>query len=134
MKRELLIGACSVAALLQSCSQEVPPSQKLASQINESALEMLSGQSSEKIVIYHPDAPGSYVIKMEKHFPCSSTPCEAPSGQAQGLLKLTTTTQTLGHLERWISVPMVYELSRNGQDTAIILQNKGWYAEVRAVY
>jgi hypothetical protein len=134
MNRALVIGVCSVAVLMESCSPDTSPSEKLAAQLNQGALEMLNGHASEKIVIYHPETANPYVLRLEKHFPCSSTPCDAPSGQAQGLLKLTLATESLGHMERWVSVPQMFEVSRKGQDTAIILQNKDWYAEVRAVY
>ena len=105
--------------------------------MNQGALEMLNGHVSERIVIYHPESgSGQYTLRLEKHYPCASDPCDAPSGQHQGALQLVTSRgpQAPGTLERWVSVPKQFEVMRKDQDTEIILQNKVWYAEVRAVY
>ncbi len=121
---------------LVSCS-DPGDAQKIATLVNDGATQMLDGHSSEKIVIYHPDSgSGTYTIKLEKHFPCTATPCEAPSGQKQGELRFVKEggKNSGGDLERWVSVTQPFEVTRKDQDTAIILQNKGWYAEVRAVY
>lgn len=98
---------------------------------------MLNGHASERIVIFHPSSgDAQYTLRLEKHFPCPTDPCDAPAGQHQGSVQLSTARgpQAAGSLERWISVPQPFEVTRKDQDTAIILQNKGWYAEVRAVY
>ena len=136
--RRLAFGSTLCALfLLVSCSQDSGEAQNVSSQLNQGALEMLNGHASERIVIYHPESgTGEYTLRLEKHFPCASNPCDAPSGQHQGTLQLKTShgEQTPGSLERWVSVPKQFEVTRKGQDTAIILQNKVWYAEVRAVY
>jgi hypothetical protein len=126
-------AVCLAVPLLQSCSSE-SPAQKLAGAVNAAATEMLSGHESERFVTYHPETAIQYTIRIGKHFPCSAAPCEAPNGQAQGVLSLKGESESTGELERWISVPQQYEVSRKGQDTSVILTNKGWYAEVRAVY
>jgi hypothetical protein len=129
----ILVGGLS---LLGSCSQD-SEAQSVSSLLNQGALEMLNGHASERIVIYHPDSgTGQYTLRLDKHYPCASNPCEAPAGQQQGTLQLTVSSgkQLPGPLERWVSVPQMFEVTRKDQDTAIILQNKGWYAEVRAVY
>jgi hypothetical protein len=138
LARRFAMGSTVCAlSLLASCSQDSGAAQNVSSQMNQGALEMLNGHSSERIVIYHPDSGiGQYTLRLEKHSPCASNPCDAPAGQSQGALQLETSrgAQTPGALERWISVPQQFEVTRKDQDTAIILQNKGWYAEVRAVY
>ncbi len=126
----VLIGT----GLLSSCTSENAAA-KFASIVNQSATEMLNGNASERIVIYHPETTSQeYTLRIEKHFPCSTTPCEAPAGQSQGLLRLRSGPESSSRLERWVSVPEQFEVTRKGQDTAVILTNKGWYAEVRAVY
>jgi hypothetical protein len=123
-------------SLLSSCSSDTG-AQSISSQMNQGALEMLNGHASERIVIYHPESgTGQYTLRLEKHFPCASDPCDAPSGQHQGTLQLVTSSgpQKPGNIERWVSVPKQFEVTRKDQDTEIILQNKVWYAEVRAVY
>ncbi len=137
--RRFLVGGtlCGLLSLLTSCSSDSAAAQNFSSQVNQGALEMLNGHSSERIIIYHPESgTGKYTLRLEKHFPCPSAPCEAPSGEQQGTLQLTTShgTATPGALERWISVPEVFQVTRTDQDTAVILRNKSWYAEVRAVY
>lgn len=130
-------GTLCALSLLASCSQDSGVAQSLSSQMNQGALEMLNGHASERIVIYHPESgTGKYTLRIEKHFPCPAAPCDAPAGEQQGTLQLTTSrgTATPGALERWISVPEVFQVTRTDQDTAIILKNKSWYAEVRAVY
>lgn len=130
-------GTLLALSLLTSCSSDSGAAQNFSSQVNQGALEMLNGHSSERIVIYHPESgTGKYTLRIEKHFPCPSAPCEAPAGEQQGTLQLTTShgTATPGDLERWISVPEVFQVTRTDQDTAVILKNKSWYAEVRAVY
>jgi hypothetical protein len=137
VRRFLFGGTISALSLLTSCSQDSGVAQSLSSQMNQGALEMINGHSSERIVIYHPESgTGKYTLRLEKHFPCLSAPCVAPSGEQQGTLQLMTSRgeQTPGTLERWISVPEVFQVTRQDQDTAIILKNKSWYAEVRAVY
>src|SRR5580692_5102015 len=110
-------------SMLASCSQDSGAAQGVSSQLNQGALEMLNGHASERIVIYHPDSGGGqYTLRLEKHFPCASDPCDAPSGQHQGALLLFTSRgqQTPGLLERWVSVPKQYEVTRKDQDTEII--------------
>ena len=132
--RALAAVAFCAAILTQSCSSE-GPARKFAATLNDAALEMLNEKASERIVTYHPESTsGEYKLRLEKHFPCSSVPCDAPAGQRQGVLALTIGTESSSPMERWISVPQQYEAAHKGQDTAIILVNKGWYAEVRAVY
>ena len=124
-------------SLLSSCSPDSGVAQSLSAQVNQGALEMLNGHVSERIVIYHPESgSGQYTLRLEKHYPCAADPCDAPSGQHQGTLQLVTSRgpQTPGNIERWVSVPKQFEVTRKDQDTEIILQNKVWYAEVRAVY
>lgn len=124
-------------SLLSSCAPDSGAAQSISSQMNQGALEMLNGHSSERIVIYHPESgTGQYTLRLEKHYPCASDPCDAPSGQHQGALQLVTSRgpQKAGNIERWVSVPKQFEVTRKDQDTEIILQNKVWYAEVRAVY
>jgi len=130
---EVALGFALV--LLQSCSSEEAAAARFAASVNEAATEMLNGHTSERIVIFHPESPASeYTLRLEKHFPCSSAPCEAPAGQRQGVLRMKAGPESTAMLERWVSVPEQFEVSRKGQDTAVILTNKGWYAEVRAVY
>jgi hypothetical protein len=135
-RRFALCGTVCAFSLLASCSQD-SEAQNISSLVNQGALEMLNGHASERIVIYHPDAgTGQYTLRLEKHYPCASDPCDAPAGQQQGALQLAVSrgNQAPGTLQRWVSVPQLFEVTRKDQDTAIILQNKGWYAEVRAVY
>jgi len=130
----LALALSSVSLISCSDSGDGP---KIAALVNEGATQMLDGHVSEKIVLYHPDASaGTYTIKLEKHFACTSSPCDAPAGQKQGMLRFVKEGggDSGGELERWISVTQPFEVTRKGQDTAIILQNRGWYAEVRAVY
>jgi hypothetical protein len=132
----LNVALALLSLSLISCS-DPGDGPKIATLVNEGATQMLEGHVSEKIVIYHPDAgAGTYTIKLEKHFACTSSPCDAPAGQKQGLLRFVKEggNGSGGELERWISVSQPFEVTRKDQDTAIILQNKGWYAEVRAVY
>jgi hypothetical protein len=127
-----------VVLLLTSCSSESEEASRIASLVNENATQMLEAHVSERIVIYHPESGvGSYSVRLEKHFPCPADPCEAPAGQHQGMLRFAKAGKEAGPggmLERWISVPEVLEVTRKDQDTAIFLQNKGWYAEVRKIY
>jgi hypothetical protein len=137
VRRFVFGGTFCALSVLISCSGDSGAAQNFSSQVNQGALEMLNGHSSERIVIYHPEAgTGKYTLRLEKHFPCPSAPCDAPAGEQQGTLQLTTSRgmATPGALERWISVPEVFQVTRTDQDTAIILKNKSWYAEVRAVY
>src|SRR5262249_5461212 len=136
-----MFGRLNVALTLLSLSliscSDPGDGPKIATLLNEGATQMLGEHASEKIVIFHPDAgAGTYAIKLENHFACTSSACEAPAGQKQGSLRFVKEggKGSGGELERWISVSQPFEVTRKGQDTAIILQNKGWYAEVRAVY
>jgi hypothetical protein len=138
VERRFAFGAMLFAlSLLSSCSPDSGVAQSVSAQVNQGALEMLNGHASERIVIYHPESgTGQYTLRLEKHYPCASDPCDAPSGQHQGALQLVTSRgpQAPGNIERWVSVPKQFEVTRKDQDTEIILQNKVWYAEVRAVY
>lgn len=136
VRRFVLSAAICALSMLASCSQD-GEAQNVSAQLNKGALEMLNEHASERIITYHPESgTGEYTLRLEKHSPCPSDPCEAPAGQHQGTLQLVTTRgpQTPGNLERWISVPQQFEVKRKDQDTEIILRNKVWYAEVRAVY
>jgi hypothetical protein len=135
-RRSALFALSGISCLLTSCSSD-NEGQKIAILLNENATQLLQEHSSERIVLFHPDSGlGNYTVKLEKHFPCPSAPCEAPVGQTQGMVRFTKDAKEGegGVLERWVSVPQPYSLTRKDQDTAFILQNKGWYAEVRAVY
>jgi hypothetical protein len=120
--------------LFSSCGGE-DAAAKFATSVNVAATEMLNAHASERIVTFHPDTTAAeYTLRLEKHFPCSSNPCDAPGGQKQGVLRLKAGLESTGVLERWVSVPEQFEVTRKGQDTDVILTNKGWYAEVRSVY
>jgi hypothetical protein len=137
VRRFAFSAAICALSMLASCSQDSGAAQTVSAQMNQGALEMLNGHASERIVIYHPESgTGQYTLRLEKHYPCASDPCDAPAGQRQGVLQIVTSRgpQAAGNLERWISVPQQFEVTRKDQDTEIILKNKVWYAEVRAVY
>jgi hypothetical protein len=137
VRRFVFSATICALSVLASCSQDSGAAQGISAQLNQGALEMLNGHVSERIVTYHPESgTGQYTLRLEKHFPCASDPCDAPSGQHQGALQLVTSRgpQAAGNLERWVSVPQQFEVTRKDQDTEIILRNKVWYAEVRAVY
>src|SRR5580692_7965508 len=104
--------------MLASCSQDSGAAQGVSAQLNQGALEMLNGHASERIVIYHPDSgTGQYTLRLDKHYPCASEPCDAPAGQQQGALLLTVARgkQLPGPLERWVSVPQMFEVTRKDQ-------------------
>ena len=138
VRRFLFGGTISALSFLTSCSQDSGVAQSLSSQMNQGALEMLNGHSSERIVIYHPESgTGKYTLRLEKHFfPLRRLLARRRPESSRGRFNRTTSRgeQTPGTLERWISVPEVFQVTRQDQDTAIILKNKSWYAEVRAVY